>query len=394
MGYYGRAKLALNAFNSFTSKIFTGAAKHSSRGPGNTGQTVNSCSQFSEFRSFGGILSRKKFGNGFSSHLFSPPKTNRFSTSRSCDGRRFYYIDRYNVQHFRPRGPDKWFQNPRVVIAVVLVSSGIVITVYVGNLETVPYTKRTHFVLLSKNVERQIGEAQFEQIKKSYKGKLLPAIHPESVRVRMIAKDIIDALKRGIKHQQGWSDLEYGTESWGMPSTTHGGTQSVAAALSEEGKLETQWSRADEILDDDWVQKSRKKGQERGSQPMTQHLDGLNWEVLVVNEPVVNAFCLPGGKIVVFTGLLDHFRSDVEVATILGHEIGHCIARHAAEGITKNMWFAIIQLVLLQFVTMPDLVNAMSYLLLRLPFSRRLFFILASSQGDALGNVGALSGKN
>jgi predicted Zn-dependent protease len=41
----------------------------------------------------------------------------------------------------------------------------------------------------------------------------------------------------------------------------------------------------------------------------------------VVNEPVVNAFCLPGGKIVVFTGLLEHFRSDAEIATIIGHEV-------------------------------------------------------------------------
>jgi predicted Zn-dependent protease len=51
------------------------------------------------------------------------------------------------------------------------------------------------------------------------------------------------------------------------------------------------------------------------------HLDGLNWEILVVNEPVVNAFCLPGGKIVVFTGLLEHFRTDAEIATIIGHEV-------------------------------------------------------------------------
>ncbi|KAG9445151.1 hypothetical protein H6P81_016491 [Aristolochia fimbriata] len=369
MGYHGRAKLALNGFKGLASKIFAGAGKHANEGPATT---VNYLAQCNELRSFGGTLSRKKFGNGGSSfNTFPRTKPNGFSTSRNCDGRRFYYVDRNNVQHFRPRGPQRWFQNPRMVMTVVFLGAGVVITVYYGHLETVPYTKRTHFVLLSKNVERQIGEAQFEQIKKSYKGKILPAIHPESVRVRMIAKDIIDALKRGVKHQQGWSNLEY-AESWGMPGLTHEGIQSVETALTEEGKLETQWSRADEILNDDWVHKSRKKGQERGAQSMTQHLDGLNWEVLVVKEPVVNAFCLPGGKIVVFTGLLDHFRSDVEIATILGHEIGHCIARHAAEGITKNMWFAILQLILLQFVTMPDLVNAMSHLLLRLPFSRRM----------------------
>ncbi|ONI25151.1 hypothetical protein PRUPE_2G284400 [Prunus persica] len=83
-----------------------------------------------------------------------------------------------------------------------------------------------------------------------------------------------------------------------------------------------------------------------------------------------NAFCLPGRKIVVFTELLKHFRSDAEIATIIGHEVGHAVARHSAGGITKNLWFAIMQLIRYKFV-MPDVVNAMSNLFLRLPFSRR-----------------------
>ncbi|QHO20266.1 hypothetical protein S83_035746 [Arachis hypogaea] len=54
-------------------------------------------------------------------------------------------------------------------------------------------------------------------------------------------------------------------------------------------KAESGWHKEDEILDDGWVQKSRKK------EPATSHLDGLNWEVLVVNESNVNAFWLPDG---------------------------------------------------------------------------------------------------
>lgn len=41
---------------------------------------------------------------------------------------------------------------------------------------------------------------------------------------------------------------------------------------------------------------------------MTKHLDELKWEVIVVDDKLVNAMCLPGGKIVVFTGLLNHFK--------------------------------------------------------------------------------------
>lgn len=248
-----------------------------------------------------------------------------------------------------------------------LVSSGAFITIYYGNLETVPYTKRKHFILLSKTLERQLGESQFQQMKASFKGKILPAIHPDSFRVRLIAKDIIEALKRGLSQEENvWRDLGYGAE--GEISGGGGGKETIMA-LSES--VEGKWSRDDEILDDKWVEESRKRGKESGLQSAVAHLEGLNWEVLVVNEPVVNAFCLPGGKIVVFTGLLEHFKSDSEIATIIGHEVGHAVARHSAEGITKNLWFAILQLILYQFI-MPDLANTMSTLFLRLPFSRRM----------------------
>ena len=231
--------------------------------------------------------------------------------------RRCYYVDRYHVQHFKPRGPRRWFQNPRNVLIVVAVGSGVLITVYFGNLETIPYTNRNHFVLLSRSMERRIGESQFEQLKASFKGKILPAIHPESVRVRLISNDIIKALQRGLSHEQVWSDPGYAGEGEFMIDEAR--TRETLAALMEgpSGK----WPKDDEILDDKWVHQSRKEAQERGSRPTTQHLEGLNWEVLVVNEPVVNAFCLPGGKIVVFTGLLQHFRTDAELATIIGHEV-------------------------------------------------------------------------
>ena len=51
--------------------------------------------------------------------------------------------------------------------------------------------------------------------------------------------------------------------------------------------------------------------------------------------------------------------------------MGHAVARHAAEGITKNLWVAVLQMILYQFLALPDLINAMSNLLLKLPFSRR-----------------------
>ncbi|CAI9092117.1 OLC1v1027283C1 [Oldenlandia corymbosa var. corymbosa] len=381
MGWYRRSKFTFDAFRYFTSKIIprenalqSSAVKTHLNGCSSRIPTVN------KSRAYGFGLSgptvrtpASRNQSGLAAQILRNSGSRlglRQDTGYPFPGvgRRYYYVDRYQVRHFKPRGYKNWFQNPRNVFAVVLVCSGVVITVYFGHLEAVPYTKRTHFVLLSRNVERKLGETQFEEMKKSFKGKILPPIHPESVRVRLIAKDLIEALQRGLKKEQIWRDRGYASE---LHVDEHGDGHATLMALSEDPpSMEGKWNKEDEILDDKWVQQSRKKGIEKGKEPATQHLEGLNWEVLVVHEPVVNAFCLPGGKIVVFTGLLNHFRTDAEIATILGHEVAHAVARHAAEGITKNLWFAIMQLILYQFV-MPDLVNTMSNLFLRLPFSRK-----------------------
>nr|GEZ89389.1 peptidase M48 [Tanacetum cinerariifolium] len=160
-------------------------------------------------------------------------------------------------------------------------------------------------------------ESQFQNLKEGFKGRILPAMHPESVRVRMISKDIIEALQRGLKKDQVWTDLNYASESGGMSERR--GKEAVMA-MSEESIGGAKWLGKDEVIDDVWVDESRKKGRDKGEKADTLHLEGLKWEVLVVNDHLVNAFCLPGGKIVVFTGLLKHFRTDEELATIIGHE--------------------------------------------------------------------------
>lgn len=61
-----------------------------------------------------------------------------------------------------------------------------------------------------------------------------------------------------------------------------------------------------------------------------------NWEFVVFDSPQVNAFALPGGKIGVYTGILPVVGDDSGLATVLGHEVGHVLANHAAERISRS----------------------------------------------------------
>eukprot|EP00252_Welwitschia_mirabilis_P013314 TRINITY_DN29336_c0_g1_i1.p1 TRINITY_DN29336_c0_g1~~TRINITY_DN29336_c0_g1_i1.p1 ORF type:complete len:466 (-),score=66.65 TRINITY_DN29336_c0_g1_i1:120-1517(-) len=290
--------------------------------------------------------------------------------------KRFYYVykRRSDLEHFRGRGHRRYVDNPQKYVMMIILGSGLVVIVYLSNRETVPYSHRKHFILVSKEMERQLGESQFEQLKKAFRGKILPANHPYSLRVRLIARDIIEALERATKSEQSWSDLSYSDATTAKSPYDHpSGVVRWPGEDNEEFKMDQdQWHRKDEVLNEVWVEKSRKSGKKRGDKPSFDHLDGIKWEILVIHDPMVNAFCLPGGKIMVFTGLLEKFPSDAEIATVISHEVGHAVARHAAEGMTSTLWFTIIQLLILQVIYMPDVINAMSTLILRLPFSRRM----------------------
>lgn len=74
---------------------------------------------------------------------------------------------------------------------------------------------------------------------------------------------------------------------------------------------------------------------------VAQHASGPQvpekWEVVVFQSDQVNAFALPGGKIGVYTGLLKVAENQDQLATVLGHEIGHVIARHGNERVSQQM---------------------------------------------------------
>lgn len=65
--------------------------------------------------------------------------------------------------------------------------------------------------------------------------------------------------------------------------------------------------------------------------------DDLNWSFTVLDSPEFNAFVLPNGRVGFFRGLFDFARTDDEVGSVLGHEIGHVVARHPAERVSHEL---------------------------------------------------------
>jgi predicted Zn-dependent protease len=66
-------------------------------------------------------------------------------------------------------------------------------------------------------------------------------------------------------------------------------------------------------------------------------LPNAKWEFVVFKSPEANAFCLPGGKVGVYTGILPITKTDAGLATVLGHEIGHAVAHHGASRMSQSM---------------------------------------------------------
>ncbi len=66
-------------------------------------------------------------------------------------------------------------------------------------------------------------------------------------------------------------------------------------------------------------------------------LNGYAWEFNLIQDDQVNAFCMPGGKIVVYTGILPYTQTESGLAVVLGHEVAHAVAKHANERMSQQV---------------------------------------------------------
>ena len=74
---------------------------------------------------------------------------------------------------------------------------------------------------------------------------------------------------------------------------------------------------------------------------MRDHIAGYQWEFNLVDSKDKNAWAMPGGKVVVYTGILEVAQSEAGLAVVMGHEIAHAIAKHGSERMTQGLAVAL-----------------------------------------------------
>jgi predicted Zn-dependent protease len=128
-------------------------------------------------------------------------------------------------------------------------------------------------------------------------------------------------------------------------------------------------------------------------------LNGYSWEFNLVASDLINAWCMPGGKVVVYTGILDVTESETGLAVVMGHEIAHAIAEHGNERMSQLLLVQLGGIALNEALdSEPEKTRAMwlaaygasAQLGVLLPYSR-----LHESEADQLGLIFmAMAGYN
>jgi predicted Zn-dependent protease len=124
---------------------------------------------------------------------------------------------------------------------------------------------------------------------------------------------------------------------------------------------------------------------------MSSSLSGYNWEFNLVQDPQVNAWCMPGGKVVVYTGILPITQDENGLAVVLGHEIAHAVAQHGDERMSQGLVTQLGGMALQEAISTKPAVTQQIFMTafglgaqvgVMLPFSR-----LQESEADHLGLI-------
>eukprot|EP00455_Lapot_gusevi_P048340 TRINITY_DN665_c0_g1_i2.p1 TRINITY_DN665_c0_g1~~TRINITY_DN665_c0_g1_i2.p1 ORF type:complete len:307 (-),score=61.59 TRINITY_DN665_c0_g1_i2:141-1061(-) len=183
-------------------------------------------------------------------------------------------------------------------------SGGLLLFVNVKYRETIPFSGRSHVVVVSPTFEQHLGDQMIQQIKRQYANRVLPPDHRLVRLVKRVAERLIAA----------------------------------------------------------------------------NQLQHVAWEFVVVDAPIPNAFVTPGGKVCVFKGLLSVLQTEDQLAAVLAHEMGHALARHVGERITRSVVAMFLSMVLFAATGLATTSDLLTTLLFQLPHSRKV-----ESEADLIG---------
>ena len=113
--------------------------------------------------------------------------------------------------------------------------------------------------------------------------------------------------------------------------------------------------------------------------------DDFEWEFTVLDSEIQNAFCLPGGKVAVYSGIMDSMANEAELAFVVGHEIGHALARHGGERMSRSILQtlgAVLVSAMFENETIDAIYGTTTEIGVMLPYSRS-----NESEADAIGLI-------
>lgn len=223
---------------------------------------------------------------------------------------------------------------------------------YVAHLERVPETGRLRFIDVSPEQERAMGLQTQQETLSEYQNALLSPSHPTSKRVREIARRIVEGNALGhMKEDHSLASL---------PNISLGSIF-MGEGEGSEGLF----------------------GNEE-SNPVRTNAAGnkdVEWEVYVIKDDnTKNAFVLPGGKIFVFTGILPVCKNDDGLASVMGHEIAHQVARHSAERVSSMKVLFVLAYLMEALGVDIGIGRVLLTFLMQLPNSRK-----SESEADHIG---------
>ncbi|MAV82641.1 MAG: peptidase M48 [Pelagibacteraceae bacterium] len=115
-------------------------------------------------------------------------------------------------------------------------------------------------------------------------------------------------------------------------------------------------------------------------------ISNFNWEFILIEEDTLNAWCMPGGKIAFYTGILEITQNEDGMAAVMGHEIAHAVAKHSVERASQaallNIGSTILDTALDGVLSSTTLDDYIVQLGLNLPYGR-----LQESEADYLGLI-------